>query len=74
MGAGVWYELGQRLVELTDAPLKRTVFSLAVAVAAALISVLVRTASDRSGQQGLDAVAVEPPVTDPDNKGWTRLP
>jgi hypothetical protein len=54
----VWYELGQRLVELTDAPLKRTLFSLAIAAAAALISVLVRTASDRSGQQGLDAIAV----------------
>jgi hypothetical protein len=58
MGAGMWYELGQRLVELTDAPLKRTLFSLAIAIVAALISVLVRTASDRSGHQGLDAVAV----------------
>jgi len=57
-GAAVWYELGKRLVELTDAPLKRTFFSLAIAMVAALISVLVRTASARSGYQGLDAVAV----------------
>jgi hypothetical protein len=36
--------------------LKRTFFSLAVAMVAALISILVRTASARSGYQ--DAVAI----------------
>jgi hypothetical protein len=54
----VWYELGQRLVEFTDSPLRRTLFSLAVGIAVALIGVVVRMASDRSGQQGLDAIAV----------------
>jgi hypothetical protein len=54
----VWYELGQRLVEMTDARVPRILFSLTVGGAAALIDIAVRKTFGRAGGEGLDALAV----------------